>query len=274
MSDHPFHDPVAAGDRGFLLADGVFDTLAVRDGRPQLLGAHVERLVRHADIIGITAAPEAVRAAIKSVLAGSEAADLILRTTVSRGVATRGLWPKKDAGDPTIRCQLSILDRIMIGAPAKVMISAIRRNQTSPTSRIKSIAYLDHVLAAREAALAGMDEALFLNTDGQIACATTGNVFIIEGSRLVTPPLHHGAMDGVIRALLLAFPPRGHSSTEEPVTEARALAADGLFITNSIRLARPAVLLGPRVFAELPAFPALLSHLAHSAAASARIEVA
>jgi branched-chain amino acid aminotransferase len=249
---------ISSQDRGFLLGDGVFDTLAVYHNVPQLLDAHVARLVRHAAMIHITADAARVRQTIFECIAQFLGADCIIRTTLTRGVAARGLWPK-ETGAPTLVCHATALDRALIGAPAAVMVSTIARNETSPTSRIKSIGYLDNVLAAREAALAGFDDALFLNTQGKLACTTIGNVFVLEGDRLVTPPLSDGAMDGIMRALLLDHPPHGLRVVEQSLTLERALKAAAMFITNSVRLARPVTRLNHRVFE--PQHQAVLSHL-------------
>lgn len=91
-----------------------------------------------------------------------------------------GLWTDS-VGAPTIQCLVSPLDRALIGAPTAIIVNSFARNETSPLSRIKSLGYLDHVLAAREARLAGADDAFFLNTKGALTCSTIGNVFIVEG---------------------------------------------------------------------------------------------
>jgi branched-chain amino acid aminotransferase len=249
---------LSSQDRGFLLGDGVFDTLAVHHKVPQLLDAHVARLVRHAAMIHITADALFIRQTILECIAQFLGPDCIIRTTLTRGVAARGLWPK-ETGAPTLVCHATALDRAMIGAPAAVMVSTIARNETSPTSRIKSIGYLDHVLAAREAETSGFDDALFLNTQGKLACTTIGNVFVLENNTIVTPPLSDGALDGIMRALLLEHPPHGFRVVEQSLTLERALNADAVFITNSVRLARPVTRLNHRIFE--PQHQAVLSHV-------------
>jgi branched-chain amino acid aminotransferase len=249
---------ISPQDRGFLLGDGVFDTLAVHHKVPQLLDAHVARLVRHAATILIAADATLIRDAILNCAASFARTDCIIRTTLTRGVAARGLWPK-DTGAPTLVCHATALDRALIGAPAALMVSTIARNETSPTSRIKSIGYLDNVLAAHEAETSGFDDAMFLNTQGKLACTTIGNVFALEGDVLFTPPLSDGALDGIIRALLLDHPPHGLRVVEQSLTLERALNADAMFITNSVRLARPVTRLNHRVFE--PQHQAVLSHL-------------
>jgi branched-chain amino acid aminotransferase/4-amino-4-deoxychorismate lyase len=111
-----------------------------------------------------------------------------------------------------------------------VVVSTIRRNARSPSARLKSLNYLDNVLARREAEAAGADEALLLNTAGHAACATAANLFWISGGRLYTPSLSCGVLDGIMRAQVIAA---------APVEEVRAnldtvLEAEAAFLTSSL----------------------------------------
>ncbi len=251
---------VSAEDRGFLLGDGVFDTLAVHDGIPKFLNAHIARLVRHANSIGIVVDPAVIGTAIEKSVRDFNGQDGVLRTTVTRGVAARGLWPDS-VGTPTINCLVSQLDRALIGAPVTMIVNSFARNETSPLSCIKSLGYLDHILAAREARMAGADDALFLNTKGALTCSTIGNVFILEGNNLLTPPLEDGVLDGIIRAALFENPPLGLTVIEQTLTLKRAMAADAMMITNSIRLARPVIRLGDYKFENHAVHSTVVSHL-------------
>lgn len=251
---------ISAQDRGFLLGDGVFDTLAVLNRTPLLLEAHISRLVRHAAVVQIEADATLIRQTILKCMGDFSGQDCIIRTTLTRGVAVRGLWPKETC-KPTLVCHAAPFDRAIIGTPATLIVSATARNETSPTTRIKSLGYLDNVLAAREAALAGFDDALFLNTKGKLACSTIGNVFVLEGDHLLTPPREDGALDGIIRAVLLNNPPERFRVFEKSLTLEQALNADALLITNSVRLARPVTRLHGRVFEPVAAHHLVLSHL-------------
>jgi branched-chain amino acid aminotransferase len=251
---------VSAQDRGLLLGDGVFDTMAVYHGTPQLREAHIARLIRHAAEIHIPEDPALIYTAMLKCLEEWTGQDCILRTTVTRGITPRGLWPGQIV-TPTIICQATPFDRSIIGAPASLVVSSIARNQTSPASRIKSLAYLDHVLAAREAHEAGADDAVFLNTHGAITCTTIGNVFVLEGGTLTTPPLHDGVLDGIIRAFLLDHPPQGLRVVEQTITLDRAMKADAILITNSVRLVRPVTKLKDRIFAPAVVHQSVLSHV-------------
>ena len=256
---------ISPDDRGFLLGDGVFDTLAIRSGKPQFLAQHQQRFIRHAAAIGIAYDALELEHAHKQQLAAITG-DAILRSTVSRGVTGHGLWPIGAAPIPTLAFRVSPLHEGMIATTARLCLAPMLRNETSPTSRIKSLSYLDSVLAARHAAMSGADDALFLNSAGQIACSTMANLFLLEGNSLVTPPSTDGAMDGVIRQVLLDHPPAGILVLQEQCTIDRMLAADAVFLTNSVRLVRPVTefegkVIGKNTVVQSDILELLLSHL-------------
>jgi branched-chain amino acid aminotransferase len=243
---------ISTEDRGLLFGDGVFDTLAVHNRVPIMLEDHIARLVRHAAKIHIAIDAISVRAEILGALQKYDGDDCILRTTLTRGTAPRGLWPYgtegKTAGNATLICHTSPFQRAMIGAPARLIVSSIARNETSPTSQIKSLNYLDHVLAARDAQMQGADDALLLNTKGNLACTTIGNIFVLKGDVLSTPPQSDGALDGIVRAVLLGCELSELRIVEQSISQKRAMAADAIFVTNSLRLIRPVTRLNERNF--------------------------
>jgi branched-chain amino acid aminotransferase len=114
------------------------------------------------------------------------------------------------------------------------------RNAGSPTSRLKTIGYLDNILAAREAAERSADDALLLNAAGRVACTTIANVFILSGDQLATPPAADGVLAGVVRRLVLeAAATIGIKAAEQPLVASDLFAADEVFLTNSVRLMSP-----------------------------------
>jgi branched-chain amino acid aminotransferase len=195
-------------DRGLTLGDGVFDTLVAFRRIAFAADRHLARLIGQAGAIGIPVDPGTIRAGWDALLGRAEAEHLIVRTTVTRGVTDRGLWPDSPAS-PTVIVSALPWSADLFARPARVITSAIRRNADSPASRLKSLGYLDHVLAAREALEKGASDALFLNHGGKVACTTIANVFAVRSGRLVTPPGADGVMPGIMRALVLeAAPPR------------------------------------------------------------------
>ena len=144
---------------------------------------HLARLTAHAAAIGIALDPARVREGWNAVIGDAAEEHIILRTTVTRGVTARGLWPK-DAAQPTPTVVVARAEwsEDAVGRPLRLVTSAIVRNAGSPASRLKTIGYLDNILAAREAAGKGADDALLLNAAGKVACSTIANVFaLLEG---------------------------------------------------------------------------------------------
>jgi branched-chain amino acid aminotransferase len=236
LTDGPISlDP---SDRGLLLGDGVFETLAVFNGKPAYLKAHLDRLEQGAKTLAIAVSREVIENGAAELLAGHRGENGILRLTVTRGPAPRGL--AASSPHPTVLITLSPWPKGALHAPVRLVTSSLRRNEHSPASRLKTLSYVDNILAAREASLAGADDALLLNTAGRIACSTISNLFAIRGSTLVTPPVTEGVLPGIIRARLLTLAGKiGLDAQEVPLNAAELLAADGGFLTNSLRLIRP-----------------------------------
>ncbi|MEM9225736.1 MAG: aminotransferase class IV, partial [Pseudomonadota bacterium] len=229
--------PFDLSDRGLLLADGVLDTSLVVNGEMFLQSAHLDRLIRDADALDIDIGREEIEAFVKETL-GQDTTGA-LRLTVTRGPGERGLTGKA-LGAPTLIAALAPLDKTRQFAPLSLQTSAITRNPASITAVHKTLAYTDNIVAVRRAQAAGFDEALFLNTSGQVACAATGNVFIREGKALVTPPIADGVLPGIMRGWLLEnAPASGFAVAEDRFAPDRVSAADQVFVTNSLRLIAP-----------------------------------
>ena len=229
-------------DRGYLLGDGVFDTLVAFNGIPVEGDRHLARLLNQAEQIGIAVAESDIRTDWQEVLSMSDSNACILRTTVTRGRTERGLWPStaKAGGAPVRSVSATPWAPALIQGSVSLVTSAIRRNDQSPTSRLKSTSYLDNILAAREATARGVDDALLLNTHGKVACSTIANVFALTGTRLATPPLNDGVLAGTMRALVLELAASvGLSAEERSLMPAELAAGDLLFVTNSVRFLRP-----------------------------------
>jgi branched-chain amino acid aminotransferase len=226
-------------DRGLLLGDGVFDTLAAFRRVPFAGARHLERLVAQACEIGIDIDPRSVRAGWDAVLAASTLDAAVIRTTVTGGTAAGGLWPR-DGGAPTLMVTVSPWPRHLFEHPVRLATSGIVRNAGSPTARLKAVGYLDNILAAREAAAAGADEAMLLNGAGRVASTTIANIFALASDRLMTPPGADGVLAGITRGLVLETAvAAGLDAAERSLTPAELVEADSVFITNSVRFIRP-----------------------------------
>lgn len=239
-------------DRGLTLGDGLFDTALALSGRVAFEEAHIARLVAGAETLGIPAEAERIRAAMRA-LAGQGRGDpdrLAIRTTLTRGSGPRGLKPPPDP-HPTLFATAAPSARSAAFAPLRLWPTGIARNDTSPAARLKTLGYLDAVLAAREAAASGFDESLFCNTRGRVACAGAGNVFAVLGGRLITPRLADGVLAGIIRAEVLGLAGAcGLRPEEGSLSLSELLGAEAVFVTNSLRLLAPVTAIGATAFAS------------------------
>ncbi|MFK8250771.1 aminotransferase class IV [Ancylobacter terrae] len=261
---------VSIEDRGFTLGDGVFDTALALGGVMLARDRHVARLLASAATIGIAIDPARIAAALDAALGPSP---MIVRTTLTRGSAARGLWPLS-AGEPTLVVTTAPWSPAMLGQPARLVTASASRNERSPSANLKALGYLDHILAARQAAEAGADDALILNTQGRVACSTIANVFALKDGRLITPPLDEGCLPGIMRAQVIEVAPAlGLDAVEAPLAPADLASADAVFLTNSLRFIRPVAALDGAPLGTAP-LDGLLAALRARAAAECGIDPA
>ena len=237
-------------DRGFTLADGVFETMVAMGARVFRLADHMERLRQGAALLLIPLPSEArLAAAIEETLRANSLPRSIARLTVTRGTDTgRGLAVAGD-GSPTLVIRVTPRAAVAASPPAglRVVLAAARRNDTSPLSRVKSLAYTDGVLARLEARRAGADDALFLNTAERLACGTSSNLFVVRDGALLTPPVSEGVLPGVARRTVLEVAAAlGIPSVERPLPLADVDAAQEAFLTNVVTGPAPVVVAAGR----------------------------
>lgn len=227
------------GERGFLLGDGVFETLLLRRGAAVWWGEHMARLWEGAAALGIAMPWEeaALAAAAREVVEANglgEVARAALRVSVSRGVGARGLLPV-GVGEASVLARAAGAARpASMGERVDAVVArSARRNEWSVTSRHKTLSRVDEVLAMREAAAAGASEALLMNGAGRLACGARGNLFVWRGGELVTPAVREGCLPGVARAHVMAAASEvGVVCCEGEVEGLRE--GDGAFLTNSL----------------------------------------
>jgi branched-chain amino acid aminotransferase len=219
-------------DRGFTLGDGVFETIRAHGTRLLWLSDHLARLAAGATLLGIPMpfSNDAVEEGLCALLAACNHEESALRLTLSRGPSElRGLWPADDPAKPTL---LAMVAKLPPGrAQLRLAITDItRRNELSPLSRIKSLNYGDNLLARRDAARRGMDDALMLNSKGNIVCATVGNLFLRADGRWRTPPISEGALPGLARQRLLSI----LDAEEKAISPFDLSRANAAFLSNSL----------------------------------------
>jgi branched-chain amino acid aminotransferase len=191
-------------DRGLLLGDGIFETIAVRDSHPRDLDRHFARLSAGAALLRLPMPFDAsqMEAASHAVLAANGLTQGALRITLTRGAGPRGVLPAAGMA-PTLMITAASMPPIS-GTLSAIIAQHIRRDETSPLSAIKSLNYLPNILARIEAAERGADDALLLNQAGRLAEASAGNLFVLRDGVWLTPLVAEGALPGVRRARLLA----------------------------------------------------------------------
>jgi branched-chain amino acid aminotransferase len=268
---------VSVFDRGFLLGDGLFETVQVRQGVPFRWAQHAERLQRGAALLRLPlptpvagaedatngpcdlepgrAGPpgrpcewqraqrsrptkpgvrlmESLRPQVGELIRRNGLSDAVLRITVSRGPGPRG-YSITGAGPSTL---VMALHPTPAPAPKtwRVATSAVRLVTGDPLAGVKTCSKAWQVMARAEAEAKGADEALLLNTDGQLAEGAGANLFWIEGGLVCTPPVSAGILPGITRALVLELCAElGVPVCETNGTRQTLLAVEGVFFTLS-----------------------------------------
>ena len=225
-------------DRGLQLADGLFETVWVEGGRPQLLAEHLQRWQRSAALLGM-AAPPAAASLEPLLLEAMERAQLAhgsgsgaLRLNWSRGNQRgRGIeLPPGPASAAEHRFWLQLTPCNATFTPLTAMVSRHEtRNASSLLSRCKTFAYGQAIQARREARLAGAEEALLRSSSGEFCCGATSNLLVQRQGRWLTPPLSSGCLPGVMRGRLLEL-----GLAEEAQLEASPAAGERWLLINSL----------------------------------------
>jgi branched-chain amino acid aminotransferase len=238
---------VSVFDHGLLYGDGVFEGTRAYNGRVFKFDEHIDRLYDSAKAINLTIplSKEEMKEAHLETLRRNKLTDAYIRTVVTRGPGDLGLDPRKCSRASVI----IIADRITL-YPQEFYENGLRLI-TVPTRRnlaetvnpmIKSLNYLNNILAKIEANLAGVPEAIMLNQDGYVAECTGDNIFIIKGKTLVTPASVHGALKGITRDVALELAAGiGLEVREELLTRYHLYVADESFLTGTAAEVIPVV---------------------------------
>ena len=226
-------------DRGFTLADGLFETMVAVGARVFRMDDHLARMRRGADLLQLPMPDAGYLAAIVEECLRRRGLPLsVARLTLSRGVDVgRGLNTPA-ALEPSVVVRVSP----WAGPPATpppartLATSGVARNDRSPLSRVKSLSYVDGVVARLEAQRAGADDALMVNTRGFVTGATSSNLFAVVRGALVTPPVEDGALPGISRLTLIEEAARmGAACEERSLTPADVAAADEALMSNVVQ---------------------------------------
>jgi branched-chain amino acid aminotransferase len=230
---------ISVYDHGFLYGDGVFEGIREYNGVVFKLKEHVDRLYRsaHAIMLQIPLTKEEMVKAVVETLRKNKMKDSYIRLIVSRGIGDLGLDPRK-CPKPTI---IIITDTINIKAGnAKetgitTMFSWVRRNPVDATTHeIKSLNYLNSILAKIEANACGVDEALCLESNGYIAEGVGENVFIVKNGEILSPPTSTGALAGITADVVVELAAKlGLKLTVTNLTPFMLFTSDEAFFTGT-----------------------------------------
>jgi branched-chain amino acid aminotransferase len=231
---------VSVRDRGFLYGDGIFETLRSYNGIPFLLEDHLQRLASSAQALEIPLhySLEELQTVVENLLRLNRLMDAVIRITLTRGESPHyGLQPPEEV-QPTLIIQSHPFHphpEESYKQGIRLVLSPYRRSTTCPLARHKTANFLTGIMARQEATYKGAQEALFLNTEGQVCEATVSNVFLVESGRIVTPSLEANILPGITRKTVLGACQReGLPASEELFGIERLLKADEVFLTNSL----------------------------------------
>lgn len=244
---------ISVFDHGLLYGDGVFEGIRAYNGRVFRLREHLLRLYNSAKAINLECGIviEQMEDVVLKTLRANQLNDAYIRLVVTRGVGDLGLDPRK-CPKPTIFC---ITDKINL-YPEKyykegltIVTASTRKNiPESLSPRIKSLNYLNSILAKIEATLQNAPEAIMLTKDGYVAECTGDNVFILKDNVLKTPPSFLGALEGVTRAVVMELADKNKITCREEVfTRYDLFTADECFLTGTAAEVVPVVKIDGRL---------------------------
>lgn len=249
---------ISVFDHGLLYGDGVFEGIRFYQHRAFRLETHLRRLQHSAMAINLTLpyTPHELEVAICEVIQAFREPDGYLRLVVTRGKGSLGVNPTscKRGTAFIVADKLSVVDAQVKTHGAKLIIAATRRLPPDGLDpRVKSLNYLNHVLARIEANQANADEAILLNAQGHVTEGTTDNVFIVRNHALLTPPVTDGALDGVTREVIMTLAGElGLHCAERTLSPYDLYTAEECFLTGTAMELIPVREIDGRV---LPACP-------------------
>jgi branched-chain amino acid aminotransferase len=227
-------------DHGLLYGDGVFEGIRCYNGVVFKLREHIDRLYRSAKVIklDIPLTKEEMIKAVIETLKANGLRDAYIRLIVTRGVGDLGLDPRK-CGKPSViiiaEKMEPILGKMAREKGAKLIISSVRRDPVYATSHeVKSLNYLNSILAKLEAINANADDAVMLDSRGFVSEASAANLFIVKNNSLITPPVTAGILPGITRAFVMELAKSlGINVYERDITPVELLTADEVFLTGT-----------------------------------------
>jgi branched-chain amino acid aminotransferase len=238
---------VSVFDHGLLYGDGVFEGIRIYQGKIWKLREHIDRLYDSAKaiLLEIPMSREDMAEAMQRTMQVNDRKEGYIRAVVTRGAGSLGLDPRRTT-DPQI---IIIVEEINL-YPSElyehglevISVGTIRNHPSALNPRIKSLNYLNNIMAKMEAIRAGCLEAVMLNHKGEVAEGSGDNIFIIKHGGLHTPPLDAGILEGVTRNLVMDMARGlGHEVAETSLTRHDLYTADEVFLTGTAAEIMPVV---------------------------------
>jgi branched-chain amino acid aminotransferase len=230
---------VSVFDHGLLYGDGVFEGIRVYDGRVFELEAHIRRLFESARAIRlpISMTKEELTAAVEATVKANKVGDGYIRLVVTRGIGTLGLNPFtcKQSGLFIIADKIQLYPPELYEKGIKVIsATTVRNHPLALPAQVKSLNYLNNILAKIEALDSDVPEAIMYNHEGYVAEATGDNVFIVRNRVVCTPPVEAGGLEGVTRGVVLRLAQReGLEVIEKNLTRHDLYVCDEFFLTGT-----------------------------------------
>ena len=230
---------ISVYDHGLLYGDGVFEGIRVYNGKIFECAAHMDRLYKSAHSIRLTIplSREQFKAAIEQTFKANNFTDCYVRAVVTRGAGYLGLNPNKcpTASVFIITDTIELYPREMYDNGMAVITASVIRNHPNALSpRIKSLNYLNNILAKIEAVDAGVPEAVMLNHEGNVCECTADNIFIVRDGQVQTPGTADGILEGVTRKVMMELCKRNSVPCVEKTIQRHDLyIADEFFLTGT-----------------------------------------
>ncbi|EGL16146.1 MULTISPECIES: branched-chain-amino-acid transaminase [Paenibacillus] len=230
---------VSVYDHGFLYGDGIFEGIRIYGGNIFKCKEHLDRLYDSAKsiMLNIPLSYQEMQDALVETIRRNELRDGYIRLVVSRGPGDLGLDPRRSPKASVIIIveQLSIYpEEAYINGLKTVSVSSRRNIPDAVNPKIKSLNYLNNILVKIQSNLAGVGEAIMLNSQGYVAEGSSDNIFIIKRGVVFTPPCYIGALEGITRAAIIEICERkGYTLKEEPFTLHDVYVADEVFFTGT-----------------------------------------
>ena len=229
---------VPVNDRGFMYGDGLFETMRVCGGRPFRMAQHLERMTRGADFLKIKCpfTPKELQNFAGQLIGQNQMPEAVLRVTLTRGPGERGYTPQTDS-QPTVVMTLHTAPPMDVENPVqwRLITSSYRIPAGDPLSSFKTANKLVHVMARMEAVEKDADEALLINTNGEVAETASGNLFWVYQENICTAPTGRSVLPGIMRAVVLEICRTLGLPTNKRIIKPGVLRnADGIFITQSV----------------------------------------